>query len=229
MLTIGRICGAMQLKDYFQPFAHLLIHEPGKVEPLAYVENGYWLGRKEWKTKHGPAICTWMLYRPISITDALLPDGKRGNVQNIWTSKGWRRQDPAKGYIWGKVDISESDAIFNDHQEDFKRAFITEILGSPNLEADLRESEMMLQLIQDDRYAFALNFCFYNTNFIHEQSGQTWKCSMRQAGAIVAELRGLGESYLDFYSTPSPYGRDDKAHREVLMALQMLGWSPCPS
>ena len=51
---------------------------------------------------------------------------------------------------------------------------------------------------------------------------------MRQAGAIVAELRSLSESYLDFYSGHSPYGRDDEAHRELLLALQMLGWIPLP-
>ena len=146
----------MRLKDLFKRFEHLLIEESEDSEPLAYVEDNRWLGRKEWKTSHGPAICDWMLYRPIRIDGALLPDGTRGMVQNMWTSRGWRRQAPERGHVWGNVELTDNDAVFTD-SEGIERAFITPQDGTANLEADLRESEMMLRLIQDDRYAWALN------------------------------------------------------------------------
>ena len=54
--------------------------------------------------------------------------------------------------------------------------------------------------------------------------GRVLTSSWRRAGRIVADARGRGEDYLDFYCS----GGEDEVAADVQAFLETLGWSPCP-
>ena len=62
-------------------------------------------------------------------------------------------------------------------------------------------------------------------NVIWEKENITNSFSFREAGRLVAELREMGESYLDFY--PSLAGdKEGTITPEIKEDLSKLGWNP---
>ena len=51
-----------------------------------------------------------------------------------------------------------------------------------------------------------------------------YSCSWRYAGGLVAEIRNVGEDYLDFYCS----GREGTVDKEVKKLLNNLGWVAVP-
>jgi hypothetical protein len=54
--------------------------------------------------------------------------------------------------------------------------------------------------------------------------GRVLTVSWRTAGGIVADARGKGQDYLDFYCS----GGEGEVASDVQFLLDVLGWSPCP-
>jgi hypothetical protein len=54
--------------------------------------------------------------------------------------------------------------------------------------------------------------------------GRVLTVSWRAAGGIVADARGKGEDYLDFYCS----GGEGQVAADVQFLLGALGWAPCP-
>jgi hypothetical protein len=54
--------------------------------------------------------------------------------------------------------------------------------------------------------------------------GRVLTVSWRAAGGIVADARGKGEDYLDFYCS----GGEGEVAADVQFLLGALGWAPCP-
>jgi hypothetical protein len=72
-----------------------------------------------------------------------------------------------------------------------------------NLEYDLRASEYIVEKCKDEYYAQNVYAALCNNYFrknevIHILKEDSWSCSWRYAGGIVADLRGEGD-YLDWY------------------------------
>jgi len=80
----------------------------------------------------------------------------------------------------------------------------TDDLPENSMERDLRTSPMMLAKVRDSRvyaqhlYAAMCNNDFQKNDVWPTLKGETWSCSWRHAGGIVAHMRDSGD-YLDWY------------------------------
>ena len=109
-----------------------------------------------------------------------------------------------------------------------------------NLESDLRSTTWMLEKVRaSDTYAQNLYAAMCNRAWQEHAvwpilQGETWSCSWRYAGGIVARLRGEGD-YMDWYCSGI---RDAEDHAregtvtegvvtpEIEKDLAALGWRP---
>jgi hypothetical protein len=129
-----------------------------------------------------------------------------------------------------------------------------------NLEFDLRTTDWIIAKVRDSRvYAQNLYAAMCNNTFQKQEvwpilKDQTWSCSWRYAGGIVADMRGEGD-YIDWYCSgirgyeasqeQSEWNmltpEQQKAHKEstafvsesvvtddVREDLALLGWSVIP-
>jgi len=124
-----------------------------------------------------------------------------------------------------------------------------------NMEYDLRSSEELCAKVKaSDNYAQNLYAAMCNTDwqsrdFWQEMKGETWSCSWRHAGGIVADMREEGD-YIDWYcsgisSSEDGYGLDGtepeieadgrtyepegEVTEEIELDLNRLGWRPIPN
>jgi hypothetical protein len=94
------------------------------------------------------------------------------------------------------------------------------IISNPyDLENDLRSPKVM-KAVQDLEFAKELYAAFCNVSWY--KNGIEWGCSWRYAGEIVAELRNVGEDYLDFYCS----GYEGRVTDRVAELLNDLNWLP---
>lgn len=90
---------------------------------------------------------------------------------------------------------------------------------SRDLEYDLRALADLAG--HDDVFADELYCALCNADWVHDD-GTEWSASWRYAAGVVAELRGRGECYLDFYCSPS--GAEGTISERVGAAMTVLGW-----
>jgi hypothetical protein len=91
--------------------------------------------------------------------------------------------------------------------------------ASRDLEYDLRA--LAAQVSHEDGFADELYCALCNVNWVHDD-GVEWTATWRYAAGVVAELRGRGEDYLDFYCSPS--GAEGTISGRVGAAMAVLGW-----
>jgi len=120
-----------------------------------------------------------------------------------------------------------------------------------NLEYDLRSSKELCdkakasESYSQNLYAAMCNMTWQSREFWQEMKGETWSCSWRHAGGIVADMREEGD-YIDWYCSgiaggdePAVYevGSDLKRKgfvpegvvtEEIELDLNRLGWRPIP-
>jgi hypothetical protein len=122
-----------------------------------------------------------------------------------------------------------------------------------NMEYDLRSSKELCDKVkQSDNYAQNLyaamcNMTWQSREFWQEMKGETWSCSWRHAGGIVADMRGQGD-YIDWYcsgignpelgngldgTVPDvtdgrDYVPEGVVTEEIELDLNRLGWRPVP-
>jgi len=77
---------------------------------------------------------------------------------------------------------------------------------------------------QDDHLARELYSSLCNMQWQHEDSEKPISYSWRSAGGLVADIRKMGEDYLDFYCS----GGENLVSKTVLDFLGSLGWHPVP-
>lgn len=108
-----------------------------------------------------------------------------------------------------------------------------------NLEYDLRSTDWILKKVREsDTYAQNLYAAMCNTDFIKNDvwpilQDDTWSCSWRYAGGIIADMREEGD-YMDWYCSGSGWVDEDgvkKPHvgeghvtEEIREDLLKLGW-----
>ena len=77
-----------------------------------------------------------------------------------------------------------------------------------------------------DIYSQNLYAALCNNQFFY--GDKTWTCSWRMSGGIVADIRGRGESYLDFYCSGIGGQEGDVGEGfvtdEIKLDLMMMGW-----
>ncbi|MGO9751500.1 MAG: hypothetical protein ACLP8S_00950 [Solirubrobacteraceae bacterium] len=91
--------------------------------------------------------------------------------------------------------------------------------GERKLESDL--SALANRLRTDDAFADELYCALCNSDWVHD-NGTEWSGSWRYSAGVVAELRELGECYLDFYCSPTQ--AEGTISERVATALAELGW-----
>ena len=88
-----------------------------------------------------------------------------------------------------------------------------------NFEKNLKT---LCKKVRDDSYAKALYGSLCNVIWKKINRGGEYGCSWRYAGGLVAELRGVGEDYLDFYCS----GNEGKVRKDILKDLNNFEWIP---
>jgi hypothetical protein len=118
-----------------------------------------------------------------------------------------------------------------------------------NMQYDLRSSKELCDKVKasdvyaQNLYAAMCNMQWQSREFWQEMKGETWSCSWRSAGGIIADMREKGD-YIDWYCSgirggdePDVYmaGEDPRGYvpegtvtEEVELDLNRLGWRPVP-
>lgn len=122
-----------------------------------------------------------------------------------------------------------------------------------NMEYDLRASKEMCDKAKasdsyaQNLYAAMCNMDWQSREFWQELKGETWSCSWRHAGGIIADMQEKGD-YIDWYcsgignaeygngldgTVPDiAYGRnyvpEGTVTEEIELDLNRLGWRPVP-
>lgn len=102
-----------------------------------------------------------------------------------------RSRHQSLGDFWDELDERERNKV-NDPE-----------WQKNNMEYDLRTSDYIAEKCQDQTYAQHLYAAMCNNEFMKNDVypilvGQTWSCSWRHAGGIIADIRQEGD-YIDWY------------------------------
>lgn len=102
------------------------------------------------------------------------------------------------------------------------------------LDRHLENSPKILEKVQNETYAQNLYAALCNMQWKTDNiSVGVFAVTWRTAGGIVADLRGRGEKYLDWYCTGLAPKRQDEVSEgtvtdEIQNDLKELGWEPVP-
>ena len=97
-----------------------------------------------------------------------------------------------------------------------------------DLERDLLDCKFIKdRLRREDDYATRFYNALCNNRWCHDSDvhglrneDDTWSCSSRYAGDLVATLRGGGANYLDYYSS----GNEGLISTDIADDLNKIGW-----
>ena len=170
--------------------------------------------------------------------------------RHTFQAEGAKRRAEEKGepvpeqYIemWDRIKIDEANKI---HDPAWQKN---------NMEYDLRSSKELCDKVkQSDNYSQNLyaamcNMDWQSREFWQELKGETWSCSWRHAGGIIADMREEGD-YIDWYCSGignEEYGNgldgtkpvvdedgrdyvpEGVVTEEIELDLNRLGWRPIP-
>ena len=147
-------------------------------------------------------------------------------------------EEPNQAYIdmWEQIKIDEAKKI---HDPKWQKN---------NMEYDLRASKEMCDKVKEsdnyaqNLYAAMCNMEWQSREFWQELKGETWGCSWRHAGGIVADMQEKGD-YIDWYCSGignaelgngltgadgTRYVPEGTVTEEIKLDLNQLGWRPVP-
>jgi hypothetical protein len=98
-----------------------------------------------------------------------------------------------------------------------------------NLEHDLIKSDYITDKCSNST-SYSQNLYAAMCNHLFYKNEEEWSCSWRCAGGIVADIRNVGEDYLDFYcsgigSHNDGYVGESVITDEIRSDLLELGWA----
>ena len=97
------------------------------------------------------------------------------------------------------------------------------------LQVHMYESHIRTKVERDQTYAQALYCALCNHLWEHDATGATNSFSFREAGGVVADLRGPkhDEDYLDYYPSFGDDGqfKEGEITEEVEHDLSQIGWT----
>ena len=152
-------------------------------------------------------------------------------------------EEPNQAYIdmWEQIKIDDANKI---HDPAWQKN---------NMEYDLRSSKEICDKVKEsdnyaqNLYAAMCNMDWQSRDFWQEMKGETWSCSWRHAGGIIADMQEKGD-YIDWYCSgigneelgngldgtipDTADGRDyvpeGVVTEEIELDLNRLGWRPIP-
>jgi hypothetical protein len=153
-------------------------------------------------------------------------------------------EEPDQAYInmWDQVKIDDANKI---HDPAWQKN---------NMEYDLRASKEMCDKVKasdnyaQNLYAAMCNMTWQSREFWQELKGETWSCSWRHSGGIVADMQEKGD-YIDWYCSGignaelgngldgtipefdqagRNYVPEGQVTEEIELDLNRLGWRPVP-
>lgn len=169
------------------------------------------------------------------------PDRGRFHLQNYLKMKAEQGKTPENSEdVWAMVQFIETD-----RERDLRQMDDPEWQKN-NLEYDLRTTDWILEKARtrdgyaQNIYAALCNNEFQKLDVFEVLKSNTWSCSWRYAGGIVAHMRESGD-YIDWYCSGIKdglgVGPDYEINGfvgegcitdEVRDDLQKLGWIPAP-
>jgi hypothetical protein len=185
-----------------------------------------WSGKLGWRTRHGASIVGWSLGRPKFVWGADLAAGTHRGESPVYLQYfgTWRYliSDDPRRWVHGTVDIRTDGVTFTAGEQP---KYIPPVQSErPDLEADLASDAALRERLLDNDFADALYLYLKNEAFFKEGRDQIWSVRMRHVAAIVANLRGQGDIYIDYYDHRS-YEAPLTAHfPEIKAILAGLGW-----
>lgn len=165
---------------------------------IQIVDRGrYWHGKLGWRTRHGEAVVLWDLGDPRKVFQARFPDNTRGEV-GYTLDHGHRR--PATRplrWMYGTIDIQAGDVVFIDGPQPVYTP--PPVTGAPNLEAEIARDPVFREALRDDRFAQATYQLIHDRTVYKGDDERGWGEGSRSVAAMIAALRGVGESYHDYH------------------------------
>jgi hypothetical protein len=183
--------------DRNYPFIEQNESPPGRAVPNDDGRPGLkWSGESGWRTRHGASIVRWQLGRPVFVASANLADGAAVDVQYVGTWRYLVSNNPRR-WTHGVVDIRPDSVTFTPSEQ--PEYVAPDPTGHPDLAVDLKSDDMVKERLIDADFADALYGYLKNGQFFKD--GGDCICSIGMAGAagIVANLRGQGDVYLDYF------------------------------
>jgi hypothetical protein len=156
-----------------------------------------WAGLSHWSTRHGKAIARWSVMGAFYVSDANLADGIYVDVHN--TGKNWRYlvSDIPRRWVHGSVDIRLDGVTFSlGGQPKYNPPAPKD---HPDLEVDLASDAALRKRLLDTDFADALYAYLKNEDFFKEGGERIWSIGLSRAAGLVADLRGQGDVYTDYY------------------------------
>ena len=152
-------------------------------------------------------------------------------------------EEPNQDYLdwWDQIKIDDANKI---HDPAWQKN---------NMEYDLRSSKELCDKAKasenyaQNLYAAMCNMTWQSREFWQELKGETWSCSWRHSGGIIADMREQGD-YIDWYcsgignaelgngldgTVPDitdgrDYVPEGIVTEEIELDLNRLGWRPVP-
>jgi len=204
----------------------LQIIDPNGPFPGCWVEQDgsstrVWKGETAWLTRHGEATVRWLLGRAVTAYHVDIEEGERIARCEIFSPvdhETWRRPNPnGSGYIIGTLTITDNGILFTDKNT------LSEQINRGPLHEDIQAYPGAADIFRDDGFAAAFNEYSRNADFRRNGTDDPpYSMSWRFIGGLIADIRGIGESYIDFYLDDAEFTEQDTARVEAF--LDELGW-----
>jgi hypothetical protein len=189
--------------DELYPFIEQNAAPPGRWQQYDNRPGQFWSGKLGWRTRHGDAVVMWSLARPSRAWGVRLADGTVIEAEATMGSPlPWRYQLPGalRRWLHGTVEIRPEGVTFAPGEQ--PKYEPPAVGDSPNLEADLAGHDALRHRLIDEQFAEMLYAYLANGDFWKLGGERIWSIGMSRGGALVANLRGYGDTYIDYY----PYG-----------------------
>jgi hypothetical protein len=154
----------------------------------------------------------------------------------------------------GKEPNPDYVAMYKTWREQDAENLVDPAWQRNNMEYDLRSSKELCDKVKkydnyaQNLYAAMCNMTWQSREFWQEMKGETWHCSWRHAGGIIADMREQGD-YIDWYCSGigneelgngldgtrprldeggREYVPEGTVTEEIELDLNRLGWRPVP-
>jgi hypothetical protein len=206
--------------DRYYPFIEQDAEPPGRSRPNKSGRGQSWVGKLGWRTRHGDAVVMWDLGRPTTVWNAVLPDGSKVKAQStMGAAAPWRylaTRSPRR-WVHGTVAIAPDSVTFTPGDQP---AFEMPAAGErPNLEYDLARDLTFRSRLVDEEFADTLYAYLKNGEFWKQDGERIWSIGLSSAAGLVANLRGFGDTYIDYY----PHGGSGPVSEEARAARRSMG------
>lgn len=133
-------------------------------------------------------------------------------------------------------DNDDIASVFEQIRNEHKHKFDDPEKRKNNLEYDLRTNDWILEKVRTDKkyaqhlYAALCNNDFQKQDVVEILKDNTWSCSWRSAGGIIADMRQKGD-YIEWYLSGVSLNIDNDivpegdVTDEVRSDLLKLGWT----